>query len=368
MQAKKLRPFAYALHYIKTGNLMSAKYFVIICFVICCSSACTSGTNTNSGTDSSTVSSTASATGDPLPSWNDGATKKAIIDYVSSVAKEGNPDFIPVKDRIATFDNDGTLWSEQPVYFQLFYALDEIKAMAPQHPDWKSKQPFKAVLENNMGELMKQGEKGLLQIVAASHAGMTSEQFDSTVKQWIDTAKHPAKQKLYKELVFQPMLELLKYLQANQFKTFIVSGGGIDFMRAWAEDVYGIPKDQVIGSSIEAKFDYNNGNPVIIKLPELDFNDDKEGKPVAIQKYIGRKPVFAAGNSDGDLQMLQWTASNKFKNFELYVHHTDSTREWAYDRQSHIGTFNKGLDEAIEKKWAIADMKNDWKVIYPFDK
>lgn len=344
---------------------MQIKYLCIFSFIIYCSTACTSNTDNKTA---STGSDSSSATADPLPSWNDGAIKKSIIDYVTDVTKQGSSGFIPVQDRIATFDNDGTLWSEQPVYFQLFFALDQVKAMAPQHPEWKNKQPFKAVLDNNMSELMKQGEKGLLQVVAVTHAGMSSEHFDSAVRQWIDTAKHPTKQKLYKELVFQPMIELVKYLQANNFKVFIVSGGGIEFMRAWAEDVYGIPKDQIIGSSIKAKYDYNNGNPRIIKLPELDFNDDKEGKPVAIQKYIGRKPVFAAGNSDGDLQMLQWTASNTLKNFEVYVHHTDSTREWAYDRQSHIGTLDKGLDEAMAKKWAVADMKNDWKVIYPFEK
>lgn len=346
---------------------MRISFLFIGCCMICCSFACTSGTDKNTAT-ATLENDTASSTANPLPSWNEGTVKQSIIDYVTAVTREGSPDFIPVADRIATFDNDGTLWSEQPVYFQLFYALDEVKAMAPKHPEWKTKQPFKAVLDNNMGELMKQGEKGLLQIVAVTHAGMTSEQFDAAVSGWIDTAKHPIKHKLYKELVFQPMIELVKYLQANNFKVFIVSGGGIEFMRAWAENVYGIPKDQIIGSSVKAKYDYNNGNPVIIKLPELDFNDDKEGKPVAIQKYIGRKPVFAAGNSDGDLQMLQWTASNKLKNFELYVHHTDSTREWAYDRKSHIGTLDKGLDEAIAKKWAVADMKNDWKVIYPFEK
>ncbi|HEX6847844.1 MAG TPA: HAD family hydrolase [Chitinophagaceae bacterium] len=305
---------------------------------------------------------------DPLPSWNDGSLKQSIIAYVKDVTDSTGKNFIPVADRIATFDNDGTLWSEQPLYFQLFYSIDQVKAMAPQHPDWNNKQPYKSVLDNNMEELMKQGEKGLLQIVASSHAGMTTDQFESTISRWIDTAKNPVKKKLYKELVFQPMLELVKYLQANDFKVFIVSGGGIEFMRAWAEDVYGIPKDQIIGSSIKSKYDYNKGDPRIIKLAELDFFDDKEGKPVAIQKYIGRKPVFAAGNSDGDLQMLQWAASNKYKNFELYVHHTDSTREWAYDRKSHIGQFDKGWDVAVAKKWAIADMKNDWKVIYPFEK
>ncbi|MXV51138.1 haloacid dehalogenase-like hydrolase [Pedobacter sp. HMF7647] len=341
-----------------------------VCLVIWLAAGCKSSPDkqTGSASQDSTATTKTSTSGDPLPSWNDGAVKKSITDYVTDVTKEGSADFIPVRDRIATFDNDGTLWSEQPIYFELFYALDEVKAMAPKHPDWKTKQPFKAVLENNMGEMMKQGQKGLLQIFAITHSGMTTDQFDSTVSRWADTAKHPIKKKRYKDLVFQPMLELVKYLQANQFKVFIVSGGEIDFMRAWAEDVYGIPKNQIVGSSIKSKYEYNNGKPFIIKTPELDFIDDKEGKPVGIMKYIGRRPVFAAGNSDGDLQMLQWAASNKFKNFEIYVHHTDSVREWAYDRKSHIGTLDKGLDEAIAKKWAIADMKNDWKVIYPSGK
>jgi len=346
---------------------MSMKYFLVTAVMISCSIGCSSDTENKTVTEKE-ADKKISSHSDPLPSWNDGELKRSIINYVATITKEGGPDFIPVADRIATFDNDGTLWSEQPLYFQLFYSLDQVKAMAPKHPDWKDKQPYKSVLDNNIDDLMKQGEKGLLQVVAASHAGMTTDLFESTISQWIDTAKNPAKQKLYKELVFEPMLDLVKYLQANNFKVFIVSGGGIEFIRAWAESVYGIPKDQIIGSSIKAKYDYNNGDPRIIKLPELDFIDDKEGKPVAIQKYIGRKPVFAAGNSDGDLQMLQWAASNKYKNFELYVHHTDSTREWAYDRKSHIGTFDKGWDEAIAKKWAIADIKNDWKVIYPFEK
>ncbi|WP_433834179.1 HAD family hydrolase [Flavobacterium anhuiense] len=303
--------------------------------------------------------------GDPLPSWNDVQVKKDIIAYVKEVTTTGGPNFIPAADRIATFDNDGTLWSEQPFYFQLFFALDQVKALAPKHPEWKTKQPFKAVLENNMEELMKQGKPGLLQIVAVSHAGMTTDAFEADVKKWISEAQHPSKKKLYKNLIYQPMLELVKYLQANQFKVFIVSGGGIDFMRAWAEDVYGIPKENIVGSTLKAKYDYNNGAPSITKLPALDFNDDKDGKPVAIEKYIGKKPVFAAGNSDGDLQMLEWAASNKYKNFELYVHHTDSVREWAYDRKSHIGTLDKGLDEGKAKNWSFVDMKNDWKVIFP---
>lgn len=308
---------------------------------------------------------TASAAEDPLASWNDTEVKGKIIAYVKDATNPQGPDFIPKADRIATFDNDGTLWAEQPFYFQLFFALDQVKAAAAKHPEWKNKQPFKAVLDNDMAGLMKQGKAGLLQIVAVSHAGMSTDEFESNVKRWIATAHHPTKKKLYKELIYQPMLELVKYLQANEFKVFIVSGGGIDFMRAWAEDVYGIPKDQIVGSTLQARYDYNNGKPVITKMPALDFNDDKEGKPVAIEKYIGRKPVFAAGNSDGDLQMLEWTASNKYKNFELYVHHTDSVREWAYDRKSSIGTLNKGLDEGKAKNWAFVDMKSDWKVIFP---
>ncbi|WP_456865828.1 HAD family hydrolase [Galbibacter sp. BG1] len=302
---------------------------------------------------------------DPLPSWNDGKTKKAIIEYVTDVTTKESANFIPIADRIATFDNDGTLWSEQPIYFQFFFALDRIKTMAPEHPEWKSKQPFKAVLENNMEELMKQGEKGLLQIVMATHAGTTTDEFENLVTDWIATAQHPTKKKLFTEMVFQPMLELLQYLRDNDFKTFIVSGGGIEFMRPWAEEVYGIPKNQVIGSSVKTEYDYNNGSPIIKRLPAIDLVDDKEGKPVGINRYIGRKPVFAAGNSDGDIQMLRWTDANKHKTFKLYVHHTDANREWAYDRKSHIGTFDKALDEATEKGWTIASMKDDWKVVYP---
>jgi len=314
------------------------------------------------------TSSVTVAKTDPLPSWNDGERKQAIIDYVEDVTDSTSPDFIPVNDRIATFDNDGTLWSEQPIYFQFFFALDRVKTMAPDHPEWKNKQPFKAVLENNMEELMKQGEKGLLQIVMTTHVGMTTDEFEKIVTDWISTAQHPTKKRAYTELIYQPMLELVKYLQANDFKTFIVSGGGIEFMRPWTEAVYGIPKDQVVGSSIKTQYDYNNGNPVIKRLAEIDLIDDKEGKPVGIHRYIGRKPVFVGGNSDGDLQMMRWSDANPLKNFQLYVHHTDSAREWAYDRQSHIGTFDKALDEANEKGWTVVDMAKDWKLIYPFEK
>ena len=302
---------------------------------------------------------------DPLPSWNEGKTKEAIINYVNDVTNIESENFIPVSERIATFDNDGNLWSEQPAYFQLFFAIDRIKALAPDHPEWKTQQPFKAVLDDDMKELAKHGEHGLLELVMASHAGMTTEEFEQIVKEWLTTAKHPRFERPFTDLVYQPMLELLQYLRDNEFKTFIVSGGGIEFMRPWVEGVYGIPPDQVVGSSIKTEFNYNNGNPVIRRLAEIDFIDDKDGKPIGIHKFIGQKPVFASGNSDGDLQMMQWAASNSHKSFMLYLHHTDAEREWAYDRESHVGRLDKGLDEAHEKGWTIIDMKNDWKVIYP---
>ncbi|WP_406847738.1 HAD family hydrolase [Xanthomarina sp. GH4-25] len=304
---------------------------------------------------------------DPLPSWNEGVTKDAIINYVEDVTKKESDNYIPEIDRIATFDNDGTLWSEQPAYFQLFFAIDRVKAMAKDHPEWKNKQPFKAVLENDINSLMASGEKGLMELIMKTHAGITTDEFEKLVTDWLATAKHPRFNKPYNELIYQPMLELLDYLRANQFKTFIVSGGGIEFMRPWVEEAYGIPKDQVVGSSIATEYDYNNGAPVIRRLSKIDFIDDKAGKPVGINKFIGRKPVFASGNSDGDLQMMQWTDSNSYKSFQIYVHHTDTEREWAYDRESHIGQFNKGLDEASEKGWTVIDMKNDWKIIYPFE-
>ncbi len=302
---------------------------------------------------------------DPLPSWNEGKTKEAIINYVNDVTNIESENYITVSERIATFDNDGNLWSEQPAYFQLFFAIDRIKALAPDHPEWKTQQPFKAVLEDNLKELAKHGEHGLLELVMASHAGMTTTEFEAIVKEWLKTAKHPRFERPFTDLVYQPMLELLQYLRDNEFKTFIVSGGGIEFMRPWVEEVYGIPPDQVVGSSIKTEFDYNNGNPVIRRLAEIDFIDDKDGKPIGIHKFIGQKPVFASGNSDGDLQMMQWTASNNHKSFMLYLHHTDAEREWAYDRESHIGRLDKGLDEAHEKGWTVVDMKKDWKVIYP---
>ena len=303
----------------------------------------------------------------PLPSWNDVASKQNIITYVKEVTNPKSENFIPIEDRIATFDNDGNLWSEQPMYFQLYFVLDLVKELAENHPEWKTEQPFKAVLENDMQELAKHGEHGLIQLVMATHSGNTTEEFNAEVEHWIKTAKHPTKNVGFDKLVYQPMLELLQYLRANDFKTYVVSGGGVDFMRAFVSPIYGIPSEQIIGSRIKTEFEYKDGNAVIKRMPEMDFIDDKEGKPLNIQKIIGKKPVFSSGNSDGDLQMMQWAASNTYKSFMLYVHHTDAEREWAYDRDSHIGRLDKGLDQAINDGWTVIDMKNDWKVIYPYE-
>lgn len=305
---------------------------------------------------------------DPLPSWNNTAPKKAIVAFVERVSKEGSPDFVPVDERIATFDNDGTLWSEQPMYVQLSFALDRVKALAPQHPEWKEKQPFKAALDGDLKSVFAGGEHALLELVMATHAGNTTEEFTQTVKEWIATARHPKTGRPYTEMVYQPVLELLTYLRANGFKTFIVSGGGIEFMRPWTEKVYGIPPEQVIGSSIRTKFELRDGKPVLVRLPEINFIDDKAGKPVGIHQYIGRRPVAAFGNSDGDLQMLQWTTAGIGARFALLVHHTDAKREYAYDRASSIGHLDKALDEAQAKGWTVVDMKNDWKVIYPSER
>ena len=304
---------------------------------------------------------------DPLPSWNDVASKASIITFVGDVTNENSSSFVPVADRIAVFDNDGTLWSEQPAYFQLFFAIDRIKKLAPEHPEWKDIQPYKAVLENDMEALAASGEHGLIKLILTTHSGMNTEEFSASVKEWIRTTKHPTKNVGYDKLVYQPMLELMEYLRENGFKTYIVSGGGVDFMRAIVTEVYGIPEEQIIGSTIKTEFELINGKPEIVRLAELDFIDDKEGKPINIHKIIGKKPIFCGGNSDGDLAMMQWTASNPDASFMLYVHHTDSVREWAYDRDSHIGRFDLGLEEANEKDWTVVDMKDDWKNIYPFD-
>jgi phosphoglycolate phosphatase-like HAD superfamily hydrolase len=302
---------------------------------------------------------------DSLPSWNDTAPKKAIVAFVEKATKEGSPDFVPPAERIATFDNDGTLWCEQPMYFQFLFALDRVKALAPQHPEWKTKEPFASLLKGDVKGALAGGEPAIGQIVMTTHSGMTTEEFEKIVKDWIATAKHPKTGRLLTEMIYQPMRELLDYLRANGFKTFIVSGGGVEFMRPWTEKVYGIPPEQVVGSSGKTKFELRNGKPVLMKLPEINFIDDGPGKPAGINQHIGRRPVMAFGNSDGDLQMLQWTAAGSGPRFCLYVHHTDAEREFAYDRQSQIGKLDKGLDEAKAKGWTVVSMKDDWKTIFP---
>jgi phosphoglycolate phosphatase-like HAD superfamily hydrolase len=312
---------------------------------------------------------TAWAQTDPLPSWNEGAVKKSITDFVSRVTAQGSADFVPAERRIATFDNDGTLWCEQPVYSQVAFAFDRVKAMAPQHPEWTTTQPFKAILDKDMKALAAAGEKGLLQIMAVTHTGMTTDEFSKAVVDWTATARHPRFNRPYTELVYRPMLELLSYLRANGFKTFIVSGGGIEFMRPWVEKVYGIPPEQVVGSSGEVKFQFSaDGKPELMKLPKIEFVDDGPGKPVGINRFIGRRPIFAFGNSDGDLQMLQWTAAGEGARFAGIVHHTDAMREYAYDRQSKVGKLDKALDEADAKGRTVVDMKRDWKTVFPFEK
>jgi hypothetical protein len=313
----------------------------------------------------SRVAPAQSSQSDPLPSWNEGSVKKAIIDFVTRTTTAGSPDFIPKPDRIATFDNDGTLWVEQPIYTQFVFAIDRVKVLAPQHPEWKTEQPFKAVLEGDMKGLLAGGEQGIVKVIMATHAGMTTDNFSQTVKEWIATARHPRFKRLYTECVYQPMLELLSYLRSKDFETYIVSGGGVEFMRPWTLPVYGVPPQQVVGSTIKTRFEIRNGQPILLRLPDVDFVDDKDGKPIGINKFIGRRPIAAFGNSDGDLQMLQWTAAEKGARLMLLVHHTDAVREYAYDRQSPVGKLDKALDEAIARGWLVVDMKRDWKVIFP---
>jgi phosphoglycolate phosphatase-like HAD superfamily hydrolase len=309
-----------------------------------------------------------SVAADPLPSWSDTAPKKAIVTFVERVTRDGSPDFVPVAERIATFDNDGTLWAEQPIYFQILFAIDRVRTLAPQHPEWKDKEPFASLLKGDVKAALAVGEKAILELVMATHAGMTTTEFEKIVKDWIATAKHPKTGKLYRDMVYQPMLELLAYLRANGFKTFIVSGGGIEFMRPWTETVYGIPPEQVIGSSIKTKYEVHDGKPLIVRLPELNFIDDKAGKPVGINQHIGRQPIMACGNSDGDFEMLEYTTAGTGLRFGLLVHHTDDKREWAYDRDSHIGKLDHGLDEGPRRGWTIVNMRDDWRVIFPSNK
>jgi len=320
------------------------------------------------GLSSSPAIGAEQAKSDSLPSWNEGASKKSIVDFVARVTREGGPDYVKPEERIATFDHDGTLWAEQPMYFQIAFAMDRVKALAPKHPDWKNKQPFKAVFDNDTKALALLGETGFLKIIAATHTGMTTDEFNKIVADWIGTTRHPRFNRLYTELVYQPMLELLNFVRANGFKTFIVSGGGVEFMRVFTERIYGIPPEQIVGSSGVVRFQLRpDGKPVLLKESKIEFVDDGPGKPVGINRFIGRRPIFAFGNSDGDQQMLEWTAAGAGARFMGLIHHTDAVREYAYDRNSPVGHLDKAWDEAVRRKWIVVDMKNDWKVIYPFE-
>src|SRR3974390_2868022 len=299
---------------------------------------------------------------DPLPSWNDTAPKKALVAFVEKVTKEGSPDFVPVPERIATFDNDGTLWCEKPLPVQLYFALDRVKALAPQHPEWKTREPFASVLKDDLKTAAAGGENALMELLMATHTGNTTEEFEKIVKDWIATAKHPRTGRLYTGMVYQPMLELLAYLRANGFKTFIVSGGGIEFMRAWTEGGYGVPPEQVVGSSIKTKYEMRDGKPVLFRLPEINFIDDKAGKPLGINSHIGRRPIAAFGNSDGDREMLEWTQAGDGAGLMMLVHHDDAKREFEYGAKSPFGTFSDSLmDQARKSGWTGISMKNDWK-------
>jgi hypothetical protein len=311
------------------------------------------------------VASASARAADPLPSWNDTASKQAIVGFVEAVTNEDGKDHVPPEQRIATFDNDGALWVEQPLYTQLVFAFERVKELAPQHPEWKSEQPFKALLEGDMKTVGASGMQGLMEIVVATHSGMSAEQFSKEVVDWLETAKHPRFERLYTELVYQPQLELLAYLRAKGFKTFIVSGGGIEFMRPWTEGVYGVPPEQVVGSSVVSEFQMENGKPRIMRMPKIGFIDDKAGKPVGIYEHIGRRPILAFGNSDGDMQMLEYTTGGEGRRLGLLLHHTDADREYAYDRESHVGSLDAALDQAEANGWIIVDMKNDWKTVFP---
>jgi phosphoglycolate phosphatase-like HAD superfamily hydrolase len=303
--------------------------------------------------------------GDPLPSWNDGAAEQAIIELVSAVTDRGSPDFVPPAERIAVFDNDGTLWVEQPMYTQAAFVLERVKALASEHPDWQDRQPFKAAIEGDMATLGELGLEGLMQLLMETHAGMTSDEFSRTVTDWLAQAHHPRFERPYTAIVYQPMLELLQYLRANGFKTFIVSGGGIDFMRPWTEGIYGIPPEQVVGSTVKLSYEEREGVPALVRDPEIAFVDDKAGKPVGIWRHIGRRPILAFGNSDGDLQMLKWTTAGAGKRLGLILHHDDAEREYAYDRTSHFGKLDEALDAAVDAGWVVVSMKSDWNQVFP---
>ena len=309
----------------------------------------------------------AAAAAAALPSWNEGAAKRAVVEFVTGVTTAGGPRFVPPEERIAVFDNDGTLWCEKPVYVQAAFLLERVKALAPQHPEWKETEPFRSVLAGDLGGVVAAGEKGLVELVAATHASMSSEEFAALVRAWLAAARHPRFERPYTDLAYQPMLELLAYLRANGFETYVVSGGGIEFMRPWTERVYGIPPEQVVGSAIRTRYEVRDGTPVIMRLPEIDFVDDKAGKPVGINTFIGRRPIAAFGNSDGDFEMLEWTTAGPGPRFGLFVHHDDAEREYAYDRTSAVGRLARGLDEAPKRGWTVVSMKRDWTRIFPFE-
>lgn len=311
------------------------------------------------------VSCATALSADPLPSWHDTPPKQAILKFVARVTEPGSPDYVAVADRIAVLDNDGTLWCEQPMYVQLAFALDRVKAVAAQHPDWRQKQPFAAVLSGDMKTVAAAGERGLVELVMASHAGMSSDEFTTIVRDWLAEASHPTLHRPYTACVYQPMLELLDYLRLNQFRTYIVSGGGVELMRVFAEAVYGVPPEQVIGSSIRMKYELRDGKSVLVRLPEIDFIDDKAGKPVAIHKFIGRRPIAAFGNSDGDYEMLRYVTDGPGPRLGVIIHHTDAQREFAYDRDSAIGRLDKALQEAPERGWQVVRIQNDWRTVFP---
>ncbi len=302
---------------------------------------------------------------DPLPSWNEGAAKEALLTFVEAVTDESGKDFVPAAERIAVFDNDGTLWVEQPVYTQLTFVTDRVKEMAPEHPEWKTTQPFQGVIEGDMDAVTATGEQGMMELLMATHGGMTAEAYEDAVERWIATARHPRFDRRYTELVYQPQLELMDHLRAHGFKVFIVSGGGIQFMRPWADEVYGVPPEQVVGSSFVTTFELRDGEPTLVRQPQIRFIDDKEGKPVGIYEHIGRRPILAFGNSDGDLQMVQYTTAGEGPSLGLFLHHTDARREYAYDREGHVGVLDKSLDLAAEEGWVVVDMKKDWRVVFP---
>ena len=310
---------------------------------------------------------------DPLPSWNDGPTKQSIVSFVEKVTQEGSPFFVPVPERIATFDNDGTLWCEQPVPVQVYFALDRVKALASQHPEWKTTEPFASMLKGDLGATLAGGDHALLEIVMATHAGMTTVEFARIVEDWITTARHPQTGRLFTAMTYQPMLELLAYLRANGFKNFIVSGGGIEFLRQWCERVYGVPPEQVIGSSIKTTYEMRDGEPVLMRLPQLNFNNDRADKPVAINQHIGRRPIAAFGNSGGDQHMLEYTLGGDGARFGMLLLHDDAAREYAYGPaqglpKPQLGAFTQALYEQAKRDgWTVVSMKNDWQQVFPIE-